>query len=656
MRTLSEPQLWYGVDRQLPQAHELRAGPVMALLDGIDLRYVRLGSLEVVRRIYVAVRDQNWNTIPAQHRVTRLDQAQASFEVEFEVEHLAHDLDFAWHGRIVGFPDGKIRYEMDGVAKTDFRYNRVGLCILHPFRESAGRPYHAQTPQGEVSGNLPELIGQQRFEHGYYVPLFPAFSSLTIDLADGVRAHFNFEGDFFEMEDQRNWTDASFKTYCTPLSLGFPHQARTGSRIAQSFTAWVEGTPMEKGQEELRLSPGQSTGQRLPTIGFGMASHGASLTSREIERLRRLQLDHLRVDLHLTTEYQAALERAIATCQALNCALEAAVFLTEEAADELDRLASLLHSRVRVARFLIFQEGAQTAHPSETTAPGLVALARQHLQQVASQSAFTGGTDMYFCELNRTRPLVEAMDAISYTIIPQSHAFDERSLAETLEVQAETVKSARAFSAGRQIIVSPITLKRRYNPHATVAEAEKASHELPDAVDPRQMSLFGAAWTAGSIKYLAESGAASLTYYETTGWQGLIERETGSPLPELFPSAPGMVFPLYHVFADVAAWKDGSIVECSSNRPLTVAALAVESAGSLHLLVMNLTGAYQQVVISPLGAGQAWMRNLDASTAYEAMFEPESFRQQRKQVEIRGGELALDMAPYSTSRIDVVNT
>lgn len=655
MRTLSEPQLWYGVDRQLPQARELRAGPVMALLDGIDLRYVRPGSLEVVRRIYGAVRDQNWNTIPAQHRITRFDQAQESFEVEFEVEHHAHDLDFTWHGRIVGFPDGKIRYEMDGVAKTDFRYNRIGLCILHPFRESAGRPYRAQTPQGEVSGHLPEQIGQQRFEHGYYVPLFPAFSSLTIDLADGVRAHFNFEGDLFEMEDQRNWTDASFKTYCTPLSLGFPHQARPGSRIAQSFTVWVEGMPMEKGQEELHISPGQSTSQRLPTIGFGMASHGASLTTRELELLRRLRPDHLRADLHLTTEYRAALERAIATCQALNCALESAVFLTEETAGELDRLTSLLQGRVRVARFLIFQEGAQTANPSETTAPELVALARQHLQQAAPQSAIIGGTDMYFCELNRTRPQVEAMDGISYTIIPQSHAFDERSMAETLEAQAETAKSARAFSAGRPIIVSPITLKRRYNPHATVAEAEKAPHELPDAVDPRQMSLFGATWTAGSIKYLAESGAASLTYYETTGWQGLIEREMGSPLPELFSSAPGMVFPLYHIFADVAEWKDDSIVECSSNRPLTAAALAVESASSLHLLTMNLTGAYQQVMISPLGAGQVWMRNLDASTAYEAMFEPENFRQKRKQVKIRGGELVLDMAPYSTTRIDIVN-
>ncbi len=657
MRTLTERQLWYGVDRQPSETRELRAGPVTALLDGIDLRYVRIGSLEVVRRIYVAVRDQNWNTIPGPYRITRIDQERDRFEIRFEVEHKAHDLDFAWQGRIAGSRDGQIRYEMDGVPKADFRYNRTGLCILHPFRESAGRPYRAQTPQGEVSGHLPELIGPQRFENGFYVPLFPACSSLTIDLTDDVRARFNFEGDLFEMEDQRNWTDASFKTYCTPLSLGFPHRARVGVRIAQSVTVSVAGAPAEKGgdgrTEELRLSTGQRTNHRLPAIGFSVANDGTPLSVHELELLRGLRPDHLRVDIHLTTAYSDSLERALETCRTLGCDLEVAVFVTEKSGGELDRLASLLRGRARVVRFLIFQEGGQTATSAETTAPELVELSRQHLRQVASHAVFVGGTDMYFCELNRTRPQVKAMDGISYTIIPQAHAFDERSLAETLEAQAETVKSARSFSSGRPIIVSPVTLKRRYNPHATTAEAERAPDELPDAVDPRQMSLFGAVWTAGSIKYLAESGAASLTYYETAGWRGLMEREKGSPLPEPFLSSPGMVFPLYHVFADVAEWKDGSVVECGSNQPLTVAALAVESGGSLHLLAVNLTGSHQRVAIGPLMAGQALVRSLDASTALQAMFEPEGFRQRRTQVGIQSGELVLDMAPYATVRIDV---
>ncbi len=70
--------------------------------------------------------------------------------------------------------------------------------------------------------------------------------------------------------------------------------------------------------------------------------------------------------------------------------------------------------------------------------------------------------------------------------------------------------------------------------------------ELPPQVDVRQMSLFGACWTAGSFKYLAEAGTQSITFYETTGWRGVMETEAGSPLPELFRSLPGTVFPMYH--------------------------------------------------------------------------------------------------------------
>ena len=35
----------------------------------------------------------------------------------------------------------------------------------------------------------------------------------------------------FEMEDQRNWTDASYKTYGTPLALPFPAEINVGHKI-----------------------------------------------------------------------------------------------------------------------------------------------------------------------------------------------------------------------------------------------------------------------------------------------------------------------------------------------------------------------------------------------------------------------------------------
>ena len=658
MHAFSTYQAWYGVDRPPLTTYELNAGPLTMLLDGIDLRYVRSGSLEIVRRVYVAVRDQNWNTIAGQYTITSIAQQQDRFDVEFDVEHKNHDLDFTWHGHIIGDPDGQIRYEMDGLARSNFRYNRIGLCILHPFKESLGRPYRAQTPRGEVSGYLPDLIGPQGFEDGVYVPLFPAFNRLNIDLTDAVHAHFTFDGDLFETEDQRNWTDASLKTYCTPLSLGFPHQANAGSRIVQMFTVAVEGGETSAPEQGvIHLSLGTGRGQKLPHIGFGLHSDGPVPSAHEILRLLAVQPDHLRVDIHLDTAYASTLARAITTCQALHCMLEVALFLNADMEESLATLAAQLQeSKVKVIRILVFQEGAQTAHPQETTTPELVKLARQHLQSAAPAAAFAGGTDMYFCELNRTRPQAEAMDAISYTIIPQEHAFDERSLAETLEAQGETVRSGQAFAGGRPIVISPITLKRRSNPHAIVAEAERASNELPDSVDPRQLSLFGAAWTAGSIKYLAESGAASLTYYELTGWRGLLEREMGSPIPELFPSMPGMVFPLYHVFADIAEWKNYTLIPCTSDQPLTATALALTGEGGdatgLHLLVFNLKADQQRVVIGPIHASSLSLRTLDEQSMREATLTPETFRQHRRQVETQGGELVLDLAPYAIVRID----
>ena len=79
---------------------------------------------------------------------------------------------------------------------------------------------------------------------------------------------------------------------------------------------------------------------------------------------------------------------------------------------------------------------------------------------------------------------------------------------ENLDAQAETVRSARAIAGDKPIAVSPITLRRRVNFHAAGDPPPTPPGELPDSVDVRQAALFGAAWTAGSVKYLSEAGAA----------------------------------------------------------------------------------------------------------------------------------------------------
>ena len=393
---------------------------------------------------------------------------------------------------------------------------------------------------------------------------------------------FEFEGDLWEDEDQRNWTDASFKTYCTPLALGFPHRLEVGSRIAQQVTVSVQEPPViDEPSAPSTLRVGAPLGRSLPTVGLAASADGASPTERELELLRALKLDHLRVEARLDSPGWAdALSAALVDRARLDIPLEVAVFLLQGHANELAQLASALDG-VPIARVLAFPADARTATPNETTPAALIRLVRAALGEVP----VAGGTDMNFCELNRSRPDADAMDGISYSIVGQIHAFDDISLVETLEAQGETAMSAGAFAQGRPISVSPVTMKRRFNAHATAEEAELGEGELPESVDPRQLSLLGAAWTAGSVKYLAEAGVASVTYFETTGWRGVLERESGSELPARFPSQPGQVFPLYHVLADLGDLKGAELVECRSSDPLTVVGLAARRDGRMSLLV-----------------------------------------------------------------------
>ena len=55
-----------------------------------------------------------------------------------------------------------------------------------------------------------------------------------------MEAHLYFEGDVFETEDQRNWTDASYKTYSTPLDQPYPAKVTKGTALFQRIEFSLE--------------------------------------------------------------------------------------------------------------------------------------------------------------------------------------------------------------------------------------------------------------------------------------------------------------------------------------------------------------------------------------------------------------------------------
>jgi hypothetical protein len=635
-----------------PAMRRLRAGPTTVLLDGIDLRYVRIGRTELVRRVYVAVRDRNWGTIPALVSDLEVDDRGDTFEVRFTARHTSHDIDFSWRGTASGDRNGRIVYSLDGRAERDLQYNRIGICVHHPWRETKGAPFRARTPDGEAIGAFPELIGQQAIQDGTYRALFPAFDRLDVSLPENGSLVFEFEGDLWETEDHRNWTDANFKTYSTPIALGGPFDLRSGEPLTQRMTFTAHDVPAEERREgPIRLTIGAPTGTSVPAIGVGADSDGHELTGREAEVLSVLAPAHLRVEAHLDRDdWRRALAAAQESARRVGASLEISLHLGFDNAGLLAALVEALADGPTVDRVLVVPADGRTGTTTETTSPELVDLVRARLASTLPGAKIGGGTEMYFTEINRTRPQPGTWDFVCFSITPQIHAFTNVDLVENLDAQAENVRSAHALAGGKPIVVSPITLRPRVNFHAS-APAPEDPAALPYSVDIRQSSQLAAAWTAGSLKYVAEAGASSVTYFELTGWRGLIERAQHERSTHAdFHSRPEQVFPLFHVLADVTGWHGAQVLDVSSDDLLVAVALAVEDQGTIRSLVANLTGADVDTVLGPVSGGVS-LRRLQETTLQAATSDPLAFRETVEHVD-SVGELALSLAPYEVVTIN----
>jgi hypothetical protein len=188
------------------------------------------------------------------------------------------------------------------------------------------------------------------------------------------------------------------------------------------------------------------------------------------------------------------------------------------------------------------------------------------------KTLFGAGTLYNFQQLNVGRFRADVADFISFAAHPQEHAFDDLTMIENLGAQEDVINSGQAIYPGRAMCISPITLRKRFNPYTP--DPNKRVMTEDERSDPRQTTPFCAVWTLGSIKHLTEAGAASVTYFQTHGSQGVVSPE-GEP------------YPVYHALKTVLQLPR-NIVSSYSTHPLYADALVIENKGTL---VWNYTAA-----------------------------------------------------------------
>ncbi len=597
----------HGSSQPYPTPTPLRAGPLRMSYENGFLRHLHHGGEEVLRMIYFALRDENWATYAPHLSGEQLDAQPDSFTVSYQCHHenAAGQPVFRWDVTITGDADGSVVFDIEGEALHPIQRNRAGFCVLHPPKTCAGQPAELFHEHGEPETTaFPAEIAPD--------DPFLDLTGLRWQSANGGWYRLDFAGDWFETEDQRNWTDASFKTFCTPLSRPRPVALHPGDRVKQTVRFRVEGINSEAAVApidealviELTLL---ETTSRLPHLGTA-ANVGATDSEMGAAHLAALGLHHVRVDFYADQPERFAM--GLQRVKAANSALLAALRLTENAEAEASAFLNLVRQHeVAVAGVLLFSEN----HP--TTDVVALRAVLETLKSALPEADFGAGTDFNFAEFNRNRfdAAVDAaagFDFVAFSVHPQEHAFDSLSLVENAEAQGDVVRSAGAIYPSTPVWVSPVTLRRRFNPYAHDPAARVASDA--QRTDPRQASLWAAGWTLASLKYLAEAGAEAVTYFQDLGNQGLMTEEGG------------VVFPVYLLLQEVQTHAGGEVLLTETSQPLAVSSLLLRKEGFLKLLLAN-HGPTAVRLRLPLELQALTFKLLEETSLVEASANPESF-------------------------------
>ena len=561
---------YFGTEQRLAKQQQLRAGKLTAQYEQGSLRYVCWEDQEVLRMLYAAVRDENWLTVPYQITDESIQTHSDAFLITYTAHYEQAGIRYRAKMHIEGKSDHTITFAMQGEALSDFQRNRIGLCVHHPIRECAGQPIRIVQPDEKV------------YESHFPTPISPHQPFTNVQQMHwsvlGAEAELHFSGEVFETEDQRNWTDHSYKTYGTPLEQPFPVLVAAGDTLTQQARLVVRPSTSADSDTNAQksVSPTSELTYAFPQIGYSRAVD-QTLTDEAVAQLRALPFDHYRVEVRLSESWQETLKRALHEAAALNTSLELVVFFGDDAAGQTEELFSALSLDNKVSSLLVLHER------SKTTPKALIEEVYPRLKQALPTLKVGYGTDAYFAELNRNRPATNAYDFVSYSINPQVHASDARSLIENLAAQADTIRTARAFAPGKEVHVSPVTLKPRYNPNATGESSSFSADALPSNIDPRQASELLAAWTLLSLRYLAD--ADRVTLYETVGMRGLMPDDATHPL---FPTPDQAPFPVYDALRQLHQFRPINVIDRLFPDPLREDGLVVENeAGERQMLLIN---------------------------------------------------------------------
>ena len=459
------------------------------------VRNVRYRNVQIIDLLYTAIRPWDWSTLdPDEHsedvtvtgdicKITIKDLFAGALDARTEIT-ISKDNKFT------------VAYELRGLA--EYSVNRWGICFCLNSADWMGSSVQSQGNEYK----LPAAISPQRVIDGVTQGLFPAANQMHFIAPDNRSIKVNSTGKVLEAEDQRTWTDNTYKIYSVSLSEPRPYEASAGSIWSQSVTFEINppSKPVPDGSKIVVKEI-----DSLPSIGLQFNTDPLLPADTLDTAFILLDIDHIRIN-------EESLSAQKINSVSTNGLIVEAALLSSNSGADLHREIEHLNKQIPAgSRILIQREGREIVEEKD-------------LPPNKSLSSFIPGTDAYLVDLHRNK--YHFGESISYSMAPTVHSSDTETVFKTLYTQAESIGFAQEFLAP-QVLISPITFSTRGNPETGHSRDQRINFaNLEMAL--RIRTIEGAAWTLGSIFALASAGAFSGTWHELFGEYGVIYPESGA--------------------------------------------------------------------------------------------------------------------------------
>ena len=477
-------------------------------LVGTRLLSIQSGPHEVWHGVSFLFRDADWFTPEPVVEQIEQEPLAGGFRVTVRA-HVPVNPRIDLCITIEGAETGRVRYEGTATTCGDIDTNRTGLCVLYPL--------------SVISRRVEVLHDDGRLSHSTFprrIAPWPPFTSVRAirhEVVDGAWASAHLEGDVFEMEDQRNNADASFKVYSRSNFMPRPYRLRAGQSVRQAVELQLTNPPAFALP---RPAPDRSAIRSTTPLRLGIgiehadAAHAAAL----VPWLGQLAPRHLHLRLDAADIAAVDWDGIRNLLEAAGTRLRLDLMRVPEGGEAL-----------AFARLAMALAAAGVSPESVTpfpSTPPVVDAARRAFPG----SGIGGGTPYFFTQLNRLEDLGR-VDHLTFTTSALVHGADDESVMAGLQSLQWMMETLAVSYPGLPVHLGPSAIDTRISPLGAQPVSDGSRRLALARHDPRSRALFGAAWLLGYVASCIKARVDGLSMLTLLGPSGLLREEAGRLRP-----------------------------------------------------------------------------------------------------------------------------